>query len=355
MLVLSSARHGFSRSDRSNLDSSSIDSSLLGLPIWRSRLVLSSDICFNIVTMFKNLSTRLVFEPFRRFILEDASITPILRLLGHNWRRWSSCFGEIRSIVSTSADEKIISISGQFSTSVNQSRSLFAECHWSEDENNEFDPIRWTSMGTILSQVFSSIASLSIEDESEFSLGWKSSREIRSIFLDVSNFLLDRPSMVHSLSLGIRGRRPCDLSLFLTVCIPCWSSSEQCLESPHEIDLSRCEFVVFFLFNSSGQSWILDVQRSIGASNSIDEHRTTLCLASLRFFLSLSCSNILQHTFTCHERLVRRWWIRITRYPGLFTSSGITCIRFLDNADDATLSSLEFVNSSIRSERMGRS
>ena len=93
--------------------------------------------------MFDNLQSKLVFESFRSFILKDSSITEILRRIRHLRGRWSSCFGEIRSIVSTSVSETTVSYSGLFSTSIDESRSLPAECHWSEDENNEFDSIQW--------------------------------------------------------------------------------------------------------------------------------------------------------------------------------------------------------------------
>ena len=191
-------------------------------------------------------------------------------------------------------------------------------------------------MGTTLSQVFPSIESLSIEDGFQFPLEWKFSREIRSIFQHLSNGILDRTSVVYSLSWGILGWRFFDLSLFVTIFVQWFSLSRVPFEYGDEIDVSSW-FVVLLWFCSWLHLWTLDVRWWLPVSSTIYEHWTTLSKTSIRFSISLSFPDVLQLTFTYHQQASTRFWIAITTDPWLCTSSGRNWLLFLDNDGNATL------------------
>ena len=112
LFILWSEGHGSSRTDWSNLDSSSLDSLLLGLPFSLETFVSSSEVPLDLVTMFDHQSSILVFESLRSFVREDSSITQILRRIDALRRRRSFCSGEIRSVVSSSLIEKSLSSLG---------------------------------------------------------------------------------------------------------------------------------------------------------------------------------------------------------------------------------------------------
>ena len=113
LFILSSARNGFPRSDRPNLESSSTDSSLLGWPVSQDTLVLSSRLRLNIVAMFDNLSTRLFVEYLCSTVRQDTSMMQISRVIRHRRRRRSFYKGKIRCIVSASLREKIYSFTAE--------------------------------------------------------------------------------------------------------------------------------------------------------------------------------------------------------------------------------------------------
>ena len=93
--------------------------------------------------------------------------------------------------------------------------------------------------------------------------------------------------------------------------------------------------------------WILDVRWSSDAPGSITEHWKSLCHTPTRFSIFLNYSDILQLAFTLPGGSSSRSRIPSTTNPWLCTASADTCLPFMDNEGNATLSFLPFIHSSI--------
>ena len=205
--ILSSERKGFSRTDWSNLDISSIDWSPLGSTISLNICFLSSDIRLNIVPIFDNRSNNVAVRMIYLLcsLSNWRSMKKTIFLFRRNWfRRLFIC--EWKDNLSVAFVVKVCW------------RIFFPSCWmfhiWRSKQRSRFNSVDINGNKSS-SSLFLPIENLWIEDQFPFPLEGKSSRQIRSRFQHVSNVILDRTSMGESLSSGILEGE--DLSLFVTV------------------------------------------------------------------------------------------------------------------------------------------